>query len=89
MRIREGFIKKPIMDEIVVVPTGEASETFEGMIKLNETGSLIWDLVSEGKSLDEIAKHMADKYDVDFEEAKSDAKEIIDQMTDQGFFVED
>ena len=89
MKIKEGFVKKPIMDEIVVVPTGAASEKFEGLIKLNETASFIWDEVEAGKTVDEIVAEMTERYDVDQDIAKADLLEVIEQMKEKGFFIEE
>lgn len=89
MRIKEGFIKKPILDDIVVVATGEAGKDFEGLVRLNETASFIWDEVAEGKSLDEITADMVARYEVDEAQARKDAGSIINEMKQNGFFAED
>lgn len=86
MKIKEGFIKKPLMNEVVVVPTGAAAENFSGMVKLNQTASLVWDLVDEGKTAEEIADVLTSKFSVSKEEALADVESIIKQMTDAGFF---
>lgn len=89
MKIKEGFVKKPIMDDIVVVPTGQAAENFEGLIKLNETASLIWDEIDAGKDVEQIIETMTEKYDVSYDEAKEDVNTIIDQMKEKGFFIDE
>lgn len=88
MKIKKGFIKKPIMDQVFVVPTEDAAKNFSGMIKLNETASLIWDMVSDEKEIDEIAKALTQKYDIDYNTAMQDTLEVINQMKEQGFFEE-
>ena len=50
MKIKDGFVVRDIMGQCVVVATGEASESFSGMIKLNDTGKDIWEGVASGKS---------------------------------------
>ena len=89
MRIKDGFIKKPILDDIVVVATGEAGKDFEGLVRLNETASFIWDEAAEGKDIDEITKDMLERYDVDEAQARNDAQNVIDEMKSHGFFAED
>lgn len=89
MRIKDGFIKKQILDDMVVVATGEAGKDFEGLVRLNETASFIWDEVSLGKSLDEITKDMVDRYEVDEDQARQDASGVIEEMKKNGFFAED
>ena len=89
MRIKDGFIKKPILDDIVVVATGEAGKDFEGLVRLNETASFIWDEVTEGKEIDQITKDMCQRYEVSEDQAKNDALSIISKMKEQGFFVDE
>ena len=89
MRIKDGFIKKQILDDMVVVATGEAGKDFEGLVRLNETASFIWDEVSQGKSLDQITKDMVDRYEVDEDQARQDASGVIEEMKKNGFFAED
>lgn len=38
MRIKDGFVMRKVAGKYVVVATGEASRSFHGMIKLNDTG---------------------------------------------------
>lgn len=87
MKIKDGFILKEFGGETVVVATGEASKSFYGMIKLNNTGKDIWEGLLKGLSEDEIISLMADKYHQDFKEVESDVHEMIVEMDKAGFFV--
>ena len=44
MKIKQGFVVRKVGDSHVVVPVGELSKTFHGMINLNETGAFLWNL---------------------------------------------
>ena len=88
MKIKEGFVIRDIMGQCVVVATGEASEDFSGMIKLNDTGKDIWEAVSEGKSESEIVEQIVNDYDVDSERAKASVDKFINEMKDNGFIVD-
>ncbi len=54
MTIKKGFVVKEIAGQYVVVALGEASKVFNGIIKLNESGKIIWEMLAEGKSRDEV-----------------------------------
>ena len=56
MKIKHGFVLRRVLDEAIVVASGEASKTFHGMIKLNDSAADIWQWISEGKGEAEIAK---------------------------------
>ena len=88
MRIKDGFVVRDIMGQCVVVATGEASEDFSGMIKLNDTGKDIWQGVADGKSEEEIVDFIVKEYDVDEDHAKTSVEKFIGNMKDKGFIVE-
>ncbi len=42
MKIKQGFALYPVGGEQVVVPVGERTTEFSGMIRLNSTGAFLW-----------------------------------------------
>ena len=48
MKIKKGFVVRKVGNEHVVVPVGELSKTFHGMINLNETGAFLWNFFTRG-----------------------------------------
>ncbi len=86
MKIKEGFVLRRVLDEAIVVASGEASKSFHGMIKLNETAAVIWELIAEGNSEEEIAKKLSEKYEISVEQAAEDTKSMIAVMAEKGFF---
>lgn len=87
MRIKDGFVVREVAGQNVVIATGEASKTFHGMIKLNETGRVIWEGLAAGKSDQDIVADLTSAYDVDAEKAAADVAVFIKQVADQGFLV--
>ena len=78
MTIKKGFIVKEIAGEYVVVALGAASKVFNGIIKLNESGKLIWEMIAEGKERDQIVDAILDQYtDVDRETAERDFDKFV------------
>ena len=65
MRIKSGFVLREVAGQNMVIATGEASENFNGMIKLNSTGKEIWLGLQEGLSEEDIALGLQKKYDVE------------------------
>ena len=72
MRIKNGFVIREIAGECVVVALGEASKIFNGIIKLNETGRIIWDMLSKGSEKHEIVDAILQEYDADRETVEAD-----------------
>lgn len=65
MKIKNGFVKREVAGNNVVVAIGEAAEKFNGMMKLNDTGSFIWSKLEDGLDRDSIVKSVIEAYDVD------------------------
>ena len=42
MQIKDGYVMKKLGLGYVVVTVGQASEDFNGVIRLNETGAFLW-----------------------------------------------
>lgn len=84
MKLKDGFVKKLIMDEYVVVPTGESLSSFSGLIKLNETGSYIWDKLAEGYDEHMIVKDLSSDYQIDLDTAKKDVSDFLSKIKDAG-----
>ncbi len=88
MKIKDGFVKREVMGNSVVIATGEASVNFRGMVKLNATASEIWEAINEGKNEDEICSELLKKYEADAETVKKDVQSILKTLLEQGFIEE-
>ena len=88
MKIKEGFVLRRVLDEAVVIASGEASKSFHGMVKLNDTAADIWGYIADGLSEGEIAKKLAEEYDVSIEKAAEDTKTMLAQMAEAGLLEE-
>ena len=73
-----------VLDEAIVIATGEMSKNFHGMVKLNDSGADIWEWISEGNDEIAVAKKLSEKYELSEEKAIADTKAMISQMADAG-----
>ena len=67
IKIKNGFVVREIAGQSVVVALGEASKAFNGIIKLNETGRVMWDMLSEGTEKETIVSKILAEYEIDKE----------------------
>lgn len=65
MKIKSGFVVREIAGQSVVVALGDAGKIFNGIIKLNETGRVIWDMLSAGAEREEMIERLLETYEVD------------------------
>ena len=84
MKVREGFIKKKMGTQAVVIAIGSASKIFNGMVKLNETGELMWDYLVEGTTREELIAAILEVYEVEEELAQKDVDRFIEILKKPG-----
>lgn len=80
----KAFIKRKIGTRYVIVAMGKAAKKFEGMISVNQTGSVIWELLENEISLDEVITALTERYDIDADTARADAAQFIDALKGVG-----
>ncbi len=80
MKIKKGYIMKPLSGEYIVVTVGEAGKEFNGMIKMNATGAFIWNAILKGADTKErILSSMMKAYeDLDEATAKQDLETFFE-----------
>lgn len=84
MKIKQGFVMRDVAGQAVAIATGEASKSFHGMVKLNDTGAFIWNGIEKGLDEAEIAEQLAASYDVEVGQALKDVESFIARMRDAG-----
>ncbi|MCI9617820.1 MAG: PqqD family protein [Eubacterium sp.] len=84
MKVKEGFIKKKMGTQAVVIAIGSASKIFNGMVKLNETGELMWDKLVEGTTREELIAAILEVYEVEEEVAQKDVDRFIEILKKPG-----
>ena len=85
MKIKKGFVIRSVGGENIVVPVGEMSKKFHGMINLNETGKFLWDFFTQEHTLEEGVAALCGEYEVDVAIAESDVKRFMDTIMSNGF----
>ncbi len=80
MKIKENYVMREVADQAIVIAIGAESEHFKGMINLNQTGRDVWKCLENGMETVEIAKKIAEKYEVDENTAVQDIEGMIDRL---------
>ncbi|MGN1182168.1 MAG: PqqD family protein [Faecalibacillus sp.] len=80
MKVKDGFVLREICGENIVIPTGEATMQFNGLMTINEVGVSLWKLLNSNVSFDDLVKGILDEYDIDEDTARNDIQEFIDYL---------
>ena len=84
MKIKSGFVVREFAGQSVVIAVGAASKIFNGIIKLNETGKIIWTKLSEGADKAETVEAILAEYDVDRETVEKDYDNFVNTLLGAG-----
>ena len=88
MKIKEGFILRKVNDTGVVVPVGEATRTFDGMIMLNETGAFLWGLLQEEADRAALIDALLTEYETTHMQAEKDVDGFIEKLREANLLAE-
>ena len=84
MKIKENFALRQVAGTWVVLPLGAATLDFNGMITLNESGLMLWNLLEQGSTPEALAVALTEEYEVTYEQALTDAQEFVEKLNKAG-----
>ena len=84
MKVKEGFVIRKIGTQAVVVAVGSASKIFNGMVKLNETGALMWEKLTEGATKEELVEAILKEYEATEETVSGDVDRFLETLKKAG-----
>jgi len=84
MKIKDGFVVRNVGEKILVVPVGDRTASFNGMLVLNDMAKFFWDNLQNDIEIDELVNIVCQNYDVSFDVAKNDILEFTDKLQKAG-----
>lgn len=84
MRLKYEFEMMEIDNETIAIPIGTNSQSFKGVIKLNETGAKIFELIKEGRNLESIIDDMRFLYPENVDDIPAYVYEFVDNLKKDG-----
>ena len=88
MRIKEGYVLRGVAGSYVVVPVGERSREFNGMVNLNDSGKLLWERAQSEFDKQALIETLLNTYDISTEIASNDVDRFINILKVNGFVYE-
>jgi hypothetical protein len=80
MKVKEDYLLRNVAGSHIVVPVGEGSLDFSGVITLNEVGAFLWEKLQSDTTEEELLLALLGEYDVDENTAKADISEFISKL---------
>ena len=89
MKFKDGVVLLHIHDAYLVVSDKEARKTTPYIREINDTAAMIWQLLEQGYSVEEITDHMMKEYDIEERSLlEEDLRIYIRDMKENGYLIE-
>ena len=80
MKQNPNYILRDVADSLVIVPVGEATRDFPGMITVNPTSQFLWEQLATDQTADTLVAALLAQYDVAEELARKDVNQFLETM---------
>lgn len=84
MKIKDGFVLREVAGSWIVLPLEAETINFSGMLTLNDSGKMLWELLKKGCSPEDMVKSLLEEYEVSEDQAKPDVEEFIEKLVKVG-----
>lgn len=89
MRVVSGFIIREVAGEIIAIPSGDAAKKLSGVLALNGSGKVLFDLLQSEQTEQDLVQAIRDIYEIDLATAKADVAEFLGVLCSNGFLVDE
>ncbi len=85
MKIKEGFVLEKVGSSYLAVATGDAAKSFQGLVRMNETGAFMWNIIKENdKTREDLIVSLLNEYDAPRELLERDVISFEKQLRGAG-----
>lgn len=84
MKRSSNFLLQNVAGTVVVIPVGEATAKFPGMMRINETGAYLWGLLAQEQSVETLTEALMAQYEIDKETAQRDVEAFLEKLLPTG-----
>ena len=88
MKAKSGFVLRNVVDEYILMPTGDNIGKFNGTVLLNEVSALVWEKLQTPVSRDELLQAVLDTFEVDRAVASADLDFLLEKLKGYGIIEE-
>ena len=86
MKIKEGFLRRKVAGETVVLPVGGELD-LNMMMTLNDTGAFLWEQLASETDENELVAALLAEYDVDEATARKSVAAFVKKLNENGFLL--
>lgn len=87
MRLNVEYEIKEIDGETSAVPKDIEESDFKGVIKLNETGEILFRMLENDVTLDDLTDRILSEYEIDEDTARDDVLNFVEKLEEAGIII--
>ena len=88
MMLRDDFVLRQVAATWVVLPLSRETVDFNGMIRLNDTGALLWQRLEQGSDREGLIRELTSRYAVSEIQAGEDVDAFLNVLRNAGCIEE-
>lgn len=88
MHIVPGFMVRQVAGETIAIPAGAAARQLSGLLALNGSGRILFDLLQTEQTTDSLVQALQEHYEIDPATATADVEEFLEILRTNGVLVE-
>ena len=89
MKAKQGFILRNVVDEHILMPTGDMIGKFNGTVLLNDVSAFVWEKLQNPVSRDDLLKAILDEFEVEKAVAAADLDTLLSTFKEYGVIEDD
>lgn len=89
MKAKQGFILRNVVDEFILMPTGDNIGMFNGTVLLNEVSAFVWEKLKNPISKEDLLKAVLDEFEVEKAVAAADLDTLLATLKEYGVIEDD
>ena len=89
MKRNTDFMLRDIAGEVILVPTGAATQQCNGISTLNEVAAFIWKNLDESETKEILVDKIMDEFEVDRETAMRDVIGFVSALYERGLVLDE
>ena len=84
MKIKNGFVLRNVVDEFIVMPTGDNIAKFDGAVVLNDVSAFVFKQLQNAVSREDLLEAILAEYEIDRETAAKDLDVLLENFIQMG-----
>ena len=89
LKAKSGFVLRNVVNEHILMPTGDNISHFNGTVVMNEVSAFVWEKLQEPASKEDLVKAVVDEFEVEEDVAARDLEDLLEKFKEFGIITEE